>query len=121
MGRGSGTHPERGNRVSPRVVSYPLSTWTGGVRNIELGLLYTPPYVGTTLNHPGRGGPAEVESVSLAHHQQDLRVTVQALGWWPNGRFQPLADDIASVAYWYQRRPHAGFAEFPRLEQQWPR
>ena len=57
MGRGSGTHPERGNRVSPRVVSYPLSTWTGGVRNIELGLLYTPPYVGTTLNHPGEESP----------------------------------------------------------------
>lgn len=51
-----------------------------------------------------------MESVSLAHHQQDLRVTVLALGWWPNGRFQPLADDIASVAYWYQREPHAGFA-----------
>jgi len=33
-------------------------------------------------------------------------VTIQALGWWPNGRYQPLADDVASVAYWYQREPH---------------
>jgi len=39
--------------------------------------------------------------------RRDLRVTIQALGWWPNKKFQPLADDIASVAYWYQSEPHA--------------
>ncbi|MFG0283829.1 MAG: glycoside hydrolase family 172 protein [Phycisphaerales bacterium JB039] len=39
--------------------------------------------------------------------QKDLRVTVQALGWWPNKKYQPLADDIASVAYWYQQTPAA--------------
>jgi hypothetical protein len=41
--------------------------------------------------------------------EKDLRVTIQALGWWPNGKFQPLADDIASVAYWYQSEPHGAF------------
>jgi hypothetical protein len=41
----------------------------------------------------------------------DLRVTIQALGWWPNGRYQPLTDDIASVAYWYQTLPSAAFAK----------
>ncbi|MHB9033476.1 MAG: glycoside hydrolase family 172 protein [Anaerolineae bacterium] len=50
---------------------------------------------------------------------QDLRVTVQALGWWPNGRYQPLEDDIASVAYWYQREPHASFPVFPGMAQRW--
>ena len=40
---------------------------------------------------------------------QDLRVTVQALGWWPERKYQPLCEDIASVAYWYQREPHAAF------------
>lgn len=34
--------------------------------------------------------------------RESLRVTVQALGWWPDGTYQPLQDDIASVAYWYQ-------------------
>jgi hypothetical protein len=53
--------------------------------------------------------------------QTDLRVTIQALGWWPNGRYQPLADDIASVAYWYQSEPHAPFPELPPLERRWPR
>ena len=41
------------------------------------------------------------------HFASDLRVTIQALGWWPNRKYQPLADDIASVAYWYQNEPHA--------------
>jgi len=50
-----------------------------------------------------------------------LRVEIQALGWWPNGHYQPLADDIASVAYWYQQEPHAPFPEFPPLEARWPR
>jgi len=39
--------------------------------------------------------------------QHDLKVTVQALGWWPNGKYEPLTDDIASTAYWYQAEPHA--------------
>lgn len=36
------------------------------------------------------------------HFASDLRVTIQALGWWPGGVYQPLADDIASTALWYQ-------------------
>lgn len=36
-----------------------------------------------------------------------LRATVQALGWWPDGTYQPLADDIASLALWYQAAPSA--------------
>ncbi len=40
---------------------------------------------------------------------EDLRVTIQALGWRGEGRYLPLQDDIASVAYWYQAEPHAPF------------
>jgi len=50
-----------------------------------------------------------------------LRVTIQALGWWPNGKFQPLTDDIASTAYWYQAEPHADFPPLPSVEERWPR
>lgn len=35
-----------------------------------------------------------------------IRVTIQALGWREGGRYLPLQDDIASVAYWYQTIPH---------------
>lgn len=44
---------------------------------------------------------------------QDLRVTIQALGWRSEGRYLPLQDDIASVAYWYQALPTAPFPDLP--------
>ena len=45
--------------------------------------------------------------------KQDLRITIQALGWRSGGRYLPLQDDIASVAYWYQALPTAPFPELP--------
>jgi len=53
--------------------------------------------------------------------QKDLKVTIQALGWWLNGKFEPLTDDISSVGYWYQREPHAPFPAMPDLAGRWPR
>ncbi|MDR3792329.1 MAG: DUF2961 domain-containing protein [Terracidiphilus sp.] len=44
---------------------------------------------------------------------RDLRVTIQALGWQSGGRYLPLTDDIASVAFWYQTEPHAAFPALP--------
>ena len=45
--------------------------------------------------------------------EKDLKVTIQALGWRSGGRYLPLQDDIASVAYWYQTEPHAAFPKLP--------
>ena len=47
---------------------------------------------------------------------EDLRVTIQALGWRTekkDRRYLPLQDDIASVAFWYQTLPHAPFPALP--------
>lgn len=52
---------------------------------------------------------------------RNLRVTIQNLGWsgvspatpFGNGVYQPLHDSLASVAYWYQREPHAPFPGLP--------
>ncbi|MBB29882.1 MAG: hypothetical protein CME25_13385 [Gemmatimonadetes bacterium] len=44
---------------------------------------------------------------------QDLKVTIQALGWRSGRRYLPLQDDIASVAYWYQTLPTAPFPKLP--------
>jgi hypothetical protein len=48
---------------------------------------------------------------------QDLRLTIQALGWTGDPRkgaeFLPLQDDIASVAYWYQTLPAGKFPPLP--------
>jgi hypothetical protein len=44
---------------------------------------------------------------------QDLRITIQALGWRGTiagkQRYLPLQDDIASTAIWYQSEPHVTF------------
>ncbi|MBI5725541.1 MAG: DUF2961 domain-containing protein [Planctomycetes bacterium] len=45
--------------------------------------------------------------------ERDLRVTIQALGWRKDGRYLPLQDDIASVAFWYQTLPTAKFPALP--------
>jgi len=45
--------------------------------------------------------------------ESDLRVTIQALGWRSGGRYLPLQDDIASVAFWYQAEPHGAFPALP--------
>ena len=58
--------------------------------------------------------------VEIAHpirFEDDLRVTIQALGWRNvmsgKRRYLPLQDDIASVGYWYQAEPHAPFPTLP--------
>ncbi len=57
--------------------------------------------------------------------EEDLRVTIQALGWrsmslgdapHEEWRYLPLQDDIASTAFWYQAEPHAPFPELPHRD-----
>jgi hypothetical protein len=45
--------------------------------------------------------------------EKDLKVTIQALGWQSEDRYLQLEDDIASVAYWYQKEPHSRFPKLP--------
>ena len=45
--------------------------------------------------------------------ENSLRVTIQALGWRSEGRYLPLQDDIASVAFWYQTLPAPAFPPLP--------
>lgn len=44
---------------------------------------------------------------------KDLKVTIQDLGWRHGGRYLPQQSDIITVAYWYQREPHARFPKLP--------
>jgi len=45
--------------------------------------------------------------------EKDLRITIQDLGWRHNGRYLAQQSDISSVAFWYQREPHAPFPILP--------
>jgi hypothetical protein len=51
--------------------------------------------------------------------QEDLKVTIQALGWRSaieeKRRYLPLQDDISSTAFWYQAEPHASFPKLPDM------
>jgi len=49
--------------------------------------------------------------------EQDFRASIQALGWRSNGRYLPLKDDIASVAFWYQSEPHHPFRPLPSRDE----
>ena len=88
--------------------------------------VYTSPYAGCALARKNGDGPPKwtlyrwhvADPICYA---QDLRVTIQALGWGADGRFRALQDDIASVAYWYQADPHAPFPALPALADRWPR
>jgi hypothetical protein len=52
--------------------------------------------------------------------RQDLRVTIQALGWRSTSegqrRYLALQDDISSTAFWYQEEPHTPFQALPSLD-----
>ena len=47
------------------------------------------------------------------YFDEDITVTIQALGWRSGGRYLPLQDDISSVAYWYQDSICENFPQLP--------
>jgi len=80
-------------------------------------------YSGTTIKNDENSGIPNFWSLYRWHitdpieFQEDLRVTIQALGWGKDGKYKLIEDDIASVAYWYQTEPHAPFPPLPSLEE----
>jgi hypothetical protein len=87
---------------------------------------YSTPFLGLPLvhhvaNHTPKFSLYRWHIMDPIRFKQDLKVTMQALGWWPNGKFQPLTDDIASTAYWYQSEPHAAYPALPIVDERWPR
>ncbi len=50
-------------------------------------------------------------------YREELKVTIQALGWRRNRRYLPLQDDIASTAFWYQTLPTAPFPKLPAVDE----
>jgi hypothetical protein len=48
---------------------------------------------------------------------KDLKITIQDLGWRNFNRYLAQHSDIATVAFWYQREPHAHFPKFPSKDE----
>lgn len=86
---------------------------------------YTTPYAGFAVSEPDDNllDMAQTRFKLYRWHitdpirfDKDLKVTMQALGWRSGGRYLPLRDDIASVAFWYQTEPHATFPKLPEKD-----
>ena len=90
-------------------------------------VMFSTPYAGlhqvlppNLKNIPGqRFGLYRWHITDPVRFEKDLKVTMQALGWMQDksGRYLPLEDDIASVAFWYQAEPHAPFPKLPSQEE----
>ncbi|MCA9886194.1 MAG: DUF2961 domain-containing protein [Anaerolineae bacterium] len=85
---------------------------------------YTTPYLGFhqvirpegTFKSQLRFGMYRWHVMDPIRFEENLQVTIQALGWRHNGTYLPLQDDIASTAFWYQTEPHAPFPQLPAYE-----
>jgi hypothetical protein len=82
---------------------------------------FSSPYSGTTLPANENADPPGFWSLYRWHimdpicFEQELRVTIQALGW-QGSKYKKLTDDVASVAFWYQSSPHEPFPKLPSLK-----
>ena len=82
---------------------------------------FTTPYAGLPQVIRGDGHYQVMQRFGLyrwhimdpVRFMNDIKVTIQALGWRSGGRYLPLQDDISSVAFWYQTEPHAKFPKLP--------
>lgn len=51
------------------------------------------------------------------YFKEDIKVTIQALGWRSEGRYHPLQDDISSVAYWYSDNLEDNYPDLPSADE----
>lgn len=81
---------------------------------------YTTPYGGFYAIEPDscersqfRFGMYRWHICDPIYFDEDIKVTIQALGWRRGGRYLPLQDDISSVAFWYQEGICDSFPTLP--------
>jgi len=81
---------------------------------------FTTPYTGLSVITPDtlyrsqmRFGLYRWHITDPIRFEENLSVTIQALGWRSGGRYLPLQDDISSVAYFYLNAPCADRPALP--------
>ena len=101
-----------GDRDYPTICGTGTEDYFGGAWGF--GDNFSAPFLGYPLGGVdgkagNRHGLYRFHIMDPIRFERDLRVTMQAIGWRSEGRYLPLQDDMASVAYWYQSEPHASF------------
>lgn len=116
-----------GDTQFPTIVGTGTEDYFGA--DYDFPALYSTAYVGNVLNPKSNnpdGGPPQYSLYRwhimdpISFHK-NLKVIIQDLGWYPNATYRPGGDDFASIAYWYQKEPHAAFPPFPPLSKRWPK
>ncbi len=113
-----------GDAEFPTICGTGTEDYFGGAYNWDVAgqyTTYTTPFLGMhqvirpdgTYNAQHRHAMYRWHIMDPVRFEQDLKVTIQALGWRSEGRFLPGTHDICSVAYWYQALPAAPFPPLP--------
>jgi hypothetical protein len=122
-----------GDRRHPTICGTGTEDYFGGAWNFggagpqqDGATTFSAPFSGYPLRLAGPGGVPKHglyrwHVLDPIRFRKDLRVTIQALGWRPDHRYQALTDDIASTAFWYQTEPHAAFPKMPSREERFVR
>ncbi|MEM7539374.1 MAG: glycoside hydrolase family 172 protein [Chloroflexota bacterium] len=117
-----------GDDEYPTICGTGTEDYFGGSYNWDVGgeyQIYTTPFLGMhqvirpdgTYNAQHRHAMYRWHVMDPIRFEQDLRVTIQALGWRSGRRYYPGQHDITSVAYWYQTLPTAPFPAFPTRDE----
>lgn len=100
-----------GDRAFPTICGTGTEDYFCGAYNFDVGGKYvdfSTPYAGfhkmavdDAYQSQARFSMYRFHIPDPIYFENDIRVTVQALGWRKNGLYLPLQDDISSVAYFY--------------------
>lgn len=114
-----------GDKAWPTICGTGTEDYFGGAWNFEQPAgeygIYSTPFLGLhqVIQPDGlyqsqqRFGMYRWHIADPIRFKENLRVTIQALGWvssaWEEDKYLPLMDDIATTAFWYQAEPHVPF------------
>jgi hypothetical protein len=115
-----------GDREFPTICGTGTEDYFGGAWNFDTGgyRTFSGPYTGLPhVVRPDGEYRSQMRFGMYRWHipdpirfEDELRVTVQGLGWRKD-RFILLHDDVASVAFWYQTLPAAPFPALPARDE----
>ncbi len=113
-----------GDGEHPTICGTGTEDYFGGSYNWDVDgqyVAYSTPFLGMhqvvrpdgTYQANHRHGMYRWHIMDPVRFKQDLKVTIQALGWRDGHRYLPGTHDMCSVAFWYQTLPAAPFPALP--------
>jgi hypothetical protein len=117
-----------GDRDFPTIIGTGTEDYFCGSYNFDRGGQYVPfstAYAGLpqvikpdgTYKASQRFGLYRWHLTDPIRFDQNLRVTIQDLGWRSGGRYLAQNSDVASTVFWYQAEPHAPFPKLPTRDE----